>query len=134
MTVYESEAFVYLGRPGAVERQTIEVECGPTDLVLEIEICARCGTDKTIYGHGHPNVDPYAPVVLGHELVGRIVEVGKQVSTLTEGIGYREGEDVTCLLSRLPCRRAGGLPVSDCQVQERPHANPRANRQSLFPD
>ena len=88
-TVYASDAWVYLGRPGAVERQTIELECGPKDLVLEITICGRCGTDKTIYREGHPRVDPYAPVVLGHELVGRIVEVGAEVSTLSEGIGYR---------------------------------------------
>lgn len=92
MTGYESEAWVYLGRPGAVERQTIEVECGPTDLVLEITMCARCGTDKTIYREGHPRVDPYAPVVLGHELVGRIAQVGAKVSTLVDGIGYCDGQ------------------------------------------
>ncbi len=68
------------------------MECGPRDLVVEVLMCARCGTDKTIYQHGHPNVDPYAPVVLGHELVGRIVEVGCEVHTLTEGIGYRDGD------------------------------------------
>jgi threonine dehydrogenase-like Zn-dependent dehydrogenase len=89
---YQSEAFVYLGRPGAVERQTLKLECGPTDLLLEVAMCARCGTDKTIYRHGHPNVDPFAPVVLGHELVGRVVEVGAKVSTLTRGIGYRDGD------------------------------------------
>jgi L-iditol 2-dehydrogenase len=60
--------------------------------VVEILICARCGTDKTIYRFGHPNVDPYAPVVLGHELVARIVEVGSQVHLLKEGIGYCEGQ------------------------------------------
>jgi L-iditol 2-dehydrogenase len=92
MAFYESKAWVYLGRPGGMARQTIEVECGPTDLVLEIAICARCGTDKTIYREGHPRVDPYAPVVLGHELVGRVVQVGAKVSTLVDGIGYREGE------------------------------------------
>ena len=91
MTVYESEAWIYLGRPSAIERQTIEIECGPTDLVLEITICARCGTDKTIYRQGHPRVDPYAPVVLGHELVGRIVQVGSKVSTLVDGVGYCDG-------------------------------------------
>ena len=68
------------------------MECGPRDLVVEVLMCARCGTDKTIYQHGHPNVDPYAPVVLGHELVGRVVEVGGEVHTLTEGIGYRDGD------------------------------------------
>jgi D-arabinose 1-dehydrogenase-like Zn-dependent alcohol dehydrogenase len=54
-------------------------------------MCARCGTDKTIYRSGHSNVDPYAPVVLGHELVARVVEVGSEVGTLAEGIGYMEG-------------------------------------------
>jgi len=75
-------------------RETLAVECGPRDLVVEVLMCARCGTDKTIYRSGHPNVDPYAPVVLGHELVGRIVEVGDEVRTLKEGIGYREGQDL----------------------------------------
>jgi len=89
---YESEAFVYLGRPKAMERQTLNIECGPRDLMVEVLMCARCGTDKTIYRSGHPNVDPYAPVVLGHELVARVVEVGDEVHTLNEGIGYRDGQ------------------------------------------
>ncbi len=92
MSVYTSRAFIYNGRPGDVTGGRISVECGPRDLVVEVLMCARCGTDKTIYQHGHPNVDPYAPVVLGHELVGRVVEVGSEVHTLTEGIGYRDGD------------------------------------------
>jgi L-iditol 2-dehydrogenase len=92
MNQYESRAFVYQGRPGAVTRETLSIECGPRDLVLQVIMCGRCGTDRTIYLHGHPNVDPYAPVVLGHELVGRIVEVGSEVGSLKAGIGYREGK------------------------------------------
>ena len=87
----QSIAFVYHGHPGAVSRETIKVDCGPREMLVEILMCARCGTDKTIYRYGHPNVDPYAPVVLGHELVGRIVYVGEEVPLLEEGIGYREG-------------------------------------------
>ena len=92
MALSESEAFVYMGRPKAMERRTLSIECGPRDLVVEVLMCARCGTDKTIYRSGHPNVDPYAPVVLGHELVARVVEVGSEVHTLKEGIGYRHGQ------------------------------------------
>jgi len=92
---YESKAFVYLGRPRQVERRTISFTCGPRDLVVQVIMCARCGTDKTIYLHGHPNVDPYAPVVLGHELVARIAEVGDEVGQLIQGIGYREGQTLT---------------------------------------
>ena len=95
MAKYRSKAFVYLGRPGAVARETIEMECGPRDLVVQVLMCARCGTDKTVYRCGHPNVDPYAPTVLGHELVARIVEVGSEVKTLKEGIGYRAGQELS---------------------------------------
>ena len=86
---------MYQGRPGAVTKETVSIECGPTDLLVEVLLCSRCGTDKGIYRHGHPNVDPYAPVVLGHELVGRIVEVGRRVRELKEGIGYREGDTLS---------------------------------------
>lgn len=95
MGVYKSKAFVYHGRPGAVTKGTIPVECGPRDLVVEVLRCGRCGTDKTIYRCGHPNVDPYAPVVLGHELVARIIEVGGEARSLKEGIGYKQGKVLT---------------------------------------
>ncbi len=92
MSTYKSKAFVYRGRPKDVITDTISIECGPRDLVIEVIMCARCGTDKTIYLYGHTSVDPYAPVVLGHELVGRIVEVGSEVRGLKTGIGYRDGD------------------------------------------
>jgi L-iditol 2-dehydrogenase len=95
VSTYQSKAYVYHGRPRAVSRSTVEFECGPRDLMIEVTMCARCGTDKTIYHQGHPNVDPFAPVVLGHELVGRIVEVGDQVHTMTEGIGYRAADTLS---------------------------------------
>ena len=91
MKVYRSRSFVYQGRPGAVTTETLTLRPGPRDLLVKVVMCARCGTDKTIYRSGHPNVDPYAPVVLGHELVARVAEVGEEVRTLTEGIGYCEG-------------------------------------------
>jgi L-iditol 2-dehydrogenase len=95
MKTYQTKAFVYHGSPGEVSRETLPIEAGPTDLVIEVDMCARCGTDKTIYRLGHTSVDPYAPVVLGHELVGRIVYVGKDVGTLKTGIGYREGKQLS---------------------------------------
>ena len=89
---FRSQAFIYHGKPQAVSKETITISCGKRDLLVEVLMCARCGTDRTIYHHGHPNVDRYAPVVLGHELVGRIVQVGDEVRMLKEGIGYRKGD------------------------------------------
>jgi len=75
-----------------VTRETITVEPGPRNLVVQVLMCARCGSERTVYLHGHRSVDPHAPVVLGHELVGRIVHVGREVHTLREGIGFRDGQ------------------------------------------
>lgn len=91
---YRSEAFIYYG-PADVRRGIREFTCGPTDLVIRVLASARCGTDKTIFRKGHYKVDPHAPIILGHELVGEIVEVGPKVKFLTMGIGYLEGSRLT---------------------------------------
>ena len=70
------------------------IDCGPTDMVIRVDVCGRCGTDQRLFREPHPNVR--MPAVLGHELVGRAVEVGRDVRTLEQGIGYKQGQ----LLSR----------------------------------
>ena len=94
MGKYKSQAFIYY-RPGDVRPGTLEIKCGPTDIVVKVLVSARCGTDKTIFKVGHPKVDPNAPIVLGHELVGEIVEVGKDVESLKKGVGYKEGKELS---------------------------------------
>jgi len=91
MSEYLSKAFVYYG-PGDVRLEELKLNCRSTDMIVKVLASARCGTDKTIFYKGHPKVDPHAPIVLGHELVGEIVEVGKKVLSLKKGMGYKEGE------------------------------------------
>ena len=91
MRRYISKAFVYHG-PGDVRLEELKIDCCPTDIIVKVIVSARCGTDKTIFHQGHPKVDSHAPIVLGHELLGEIVEVGKDVIRLKDGIGYKEGE------------------------------------------
>ena len=81
MTKFKSKAFIYY-KPRDVRPGEIEIKCSPTDIIIKVLACARCGTDKTIYYKGHPRVDPNAPIVLGHELAGEIVEVGRKVKEL----------------------------------------------------
>ena len=88
---FRGPAFVYYGQ-GDVRLEEREVGCGPTDLVVKVLMCARCGSDKTVFLKGHKSVDPYAPVVLGHELVAEIVAVGDEAAKSREGIGYLQGE------------------------------------------
>jgi len=91
MSSYTSKAFVYHS-PGDVRLEEMRMGCSSTDIMVKILASARCGTDRTIFYKGHPKVDSHAPIVLGHELAAEIVEVGKDVSKLKDGIGYKEGE------------------------------------------
>lgn len=76
---YSSRTFVYYG-PHDVRRETLEVACGPTDVIVRVDVCGRCGTDRRSYTTKHTALRP--PIVLGHEFAGRIMEVGSQARAL----------------------------------------------------
>ncbi len=90
------KALVYYG-PKDVKVESKRLSCGPTDLILKIHACGRCGTDVRIYYNGRAEVDEHAPIVLGHEIGAEIVEVGSKVKDLagSDGIGYLEGTKLT---------------------------------------
>ena len=60
-------------------------EVGPNDVLIKIDKTAICGTDIHIY-----NWDEWAqktipvPMVVGHEYVGEIVEIGAEVTRLQD--------------------------------------------------
>jgi L-iditol 2-dehydrogenase len=91
MAVYKSKCFVYYG-PGNVKQEIMDIECGSTDIILRVDVCGRCGTDKRLWEKTHPSVK--TPIVLGHELVGEIIEIGKNVKLLREGLSFTEGKTI----------------------------------------
>lgn len=68
----------------AVEDRAEPSLAADDDVVLEVEACGVCGTDLHILAMppGHP---AKVGVVLGHEFVGRVAEVGAVVSSLAVG-------------------------------------------------
>lgn len=78
---------------------------GAEDVVVKVDWCGICGTDLGEYKYGpiyipvdesHPVTGVKAPVIMGHEFAGEVVEVGRNVSTLS--VGDRVGVDtiVSC--------------------------------------
>ncbi len=65
-----------------LELQDIDApEPGPNEVLVEVRRAAICGTDLHIFDWDHwarGIIEP--PVVIGHEFVGRVVELGDQVS------------------------------------------------------
>jgi (R,R)-butanediol dehydrogenase/meso-butanediol dehydrogenase/diacetyl reductase len=67
---------------------------GPGEVIIKVAACGICGTDLEEYragplfipvGQPNPLTGRQAPIILGHEFVGEIVEVGKGVSRLRSG-------------------------------------------------
>ena len=88
------QAAVYLA-PGKVEiLDRPEPAPEPDNLIIAVACCAICGTDLKLATSGHPRWKP--GVVIGHEIAGRVVHVGRQVK------GFAAGERVT-LATTLSC-------------------------------
>jgi len=58
------------------------------ELLLKVEAASICGTDVKIVRHGHRKLAEGQTITLGHEFVGRIVEVGANVQ------GWKPGQRV----------------------------------------
>lgn len=90
--------------PGFVEQQVPIPAIGPTDVLIRIEKAGICGTDYHIYAWDHwaqERVRP--PLVIGHEFMGHVAEVGSAVRAVRVGDRVSaEGHiaDLTCLLCR----------------------------------
>jgi D-xylulose reductase len=64
----------------------LPLEVGPADVKIKMHTVGVCGSDVHYYTHGR--IGPFvvkAPMVLGHEAAGTVVEVGSKVTNLKVG-------------------------------------------------
>jgi threonine dehydrogenase-like Zn-dependent dehydrogenase len=62
-----------------VEEREIPTIEAPTDVILKVRLCTICGTDM------HMAELPLPDVIMGHEVVGEIVDLGEGVEDFLEG-------------------------------------------------
>jgi len=83
--------------PGIWMQDRPEPLCGPTEVLIKINKTAICGTDLHIY-----NWDAWsqrtikAPRILGHEFVGRVKQVGSEVTGIHVGDRVSGEGHITC--------------------------------------
>src|SRR2546423_739150 len=67
---------------------------GPDEVIIRVSACGICGTDLEEYragplfipvGQPNPLTGRQAPIILGHEFAGEVVEVGRGVTRLRAG-------------------------------------------------
>jgi propanol-preferring alcohol dehydrogenase len=80
-------------------------EPGPGQILLTVLACGVCRTDLHIYD-GELN-QPKLPLILGHEIVGRVERVGPEVTNFSPGervgvpwLGYTDGTCPYCRMGR----------------------------------
>ena len=77
-----------LERPHELSLRDIDLplKMGPRDVKIAIDTVGICGSDVHYYAHGHiGSFVVKAPMVLGHEAAGVVVDVGSEVKILRRG-------------------------------------------------
>lgn len=100
------KAAVYHGnRDIRIEAMPEPGQPGPDEVILEVLRGAICGTDVSEYLHGphftplkqpHPVSGHVGPMILGHEFVGRIIEIGAEVEDFKAGQRVVPGAGMWC--------------------------------------
>ncbi len=80
------KAAVLKGKQNMVYDDVPDAKCEKGGLLLEMEAVGLCGSDMRTIRTGHATLD--FPFILGHENIGKIIEVGEGVK------GYKTGERV----------------------------------------
>src|SRR5581483_6001725 len=80
--------------PIVIEEVPVPAEPEPGAILARIEMCSICGTDVHLW-QGSLATRVELPVILGHEMVGRIVAIGSGQRRDTVGQPLRIGERIT---------------------------------------
>jgi 2-desacetyl-2-hydroxyethyl bacteriochlorophyllide A dehydrogenase len=87
-------AAVYYGPYNISVREVKKPKVGSRDVLVKIKAAGICGSDLHVYRGKHPYLTP--PIIMGHELSGDIVEVGKEVKEISYGARIVVEPNIPC--------------------------------------
>lgn len=88
------KAAVYMGTDNIEIHEIPVPEIDDDGALVKVHACAVCGSDLRTFHHGNKRVKP--GTIMGHEISGKIVKVGKNVTSLKVGDRVAMGGDVPC--------------------------------------
>lgn len=69
--------------------------CSSSEVLVKIENCGICHTDISIYSGRYP-ARKASPLILGHEIAGKVEEIGGEVKNLEKGDRVSVSPLITC--------------------------------------
>jgi len=79
-------------------------EISDDEVLLRSRAASICGTDMRIYRYGHSRLPDNVKRILGHEMAGEVVQVGRNIKSLREGMRVVVAPNFGCGMCRM-CQR-----------------------------
>lgn len=90
------KAAVYYGIKNIKVEEKVKPKISDDDILIKVKACAICGTDLRIFKFGHFKIPEGTKRVIGHEISGEIVEVGKNVKGYEVGMAVAVPPNIGC--------------------------------------
>ena len=88
------KAAVFEGPGRMVVREVDPPKLEPGGMIVQIEACAICGSDLKTLRYGNPRFEP--PQIIGHEFVGKVVELGPEAEGFALGDRITMATSISC--------------------------------------
>lgn len=83
--------------PGKIVLEELPTpQAGAGEVVVRVEACSICGTDRKIFRYGHHKIKDGEERILGHEIAGEIAEIGPGVDYYKVGMRVAIAPNVGC--------------------------------------
>lgn len=89
------KAAVFMGKGNIEIKEVPTPQINEKECLVKVKYCSICGTDKKIYSNGHSNIKGKGQI-LGHEITGEIIEVGKKVEHYKNGMRVVIAPNIGC--------------------------------------
>jgi len=104
------KALVWNGKKNIKVVDKLFPKISKDEAILKVETCCVCGSDLRTYIHGNERVSKGS--ILGHEISGTIIKIGKNVKNFSKGDNVSIGADIPCR----KCQFCLSGQVNKCEI------------------
>ena len=90
----KSKSLNFYENKGLIIEEKYIPKIGNNQMLIEVQSCGICGSDIKILNHGNPRLS--SGRIMGHEISGKVVDVGDMLDGFKIGDKVSIGADIPC--------------------------------------